>query len=302
MSPNTTNASSGKQQESNTVTPVRRNLSFKLPSDKSNSWHREGLHVAHFFNALSIFFPRGERFFIDSVHHYRDQIDDPKLQQEVNGFIGQEAMHSREHSEYNHALKSQGYPEEKYERSVERMLKFTRRLTTKSRQLELTIALEHLTAILANRVLSNPNTFERCDPHFAQLWRWHAIEETEHKAVAFDVYREVAGKENVLTYLKRTTAFLTANLGFWPMALCFHVGLVAQDKQLFSLSGWSKAIKYFWWKPGILLKIIPEWFAYFKPGFHPWDFDNSQYLQQIASVVDAVDNFDCTTGDEPQAN
>src|SRR5688500_17184178 len=96
----------------------RRDIRFDLDAADLRSWHPEGLHVAHFFNALSIFFPEGEKFFIDSVRHFRDRIDSPALQRDVKGFVGQEAMHSREHRRYNAALERLGLPVEKLEEKV----------------------------------------------------------------------------------------------------------------------------------------------------------------------------------------
>ncbi|MFT6593392.1 MAG: putative metal-dependent hydrolase, partial [Zhongshania sp.] len=191
------------------VQPVRRNLEFHLPKDRIGDWHAGGAHIAHFFNALSIFFPDGERFFIDSVRHYRDRIQDPELKESVRGFIGQEAMHGREHEEYNDALVEKGMPADRYGRIVIRLLKFFTRFTPKSAQLAGTIALEHLTAILANMVLSEPRSLAGSEPRYAAIWKWHALEETEHKAVAYDVYQQVLGG-GLSGYLHRCTALLTA--------------------------------------------------------------------------------------------
>ena len=70
------------------IMPVRRDLRFDLPVERAKDWHGLGSHVTHFFNALSLLFPAGERFFMDSVRNYRDRIDDPVLKQQVLGFIG----------------------------------------------------------------------------------------------------------------------------------------------------------------------------------------------------------------------
>ena len=272
------------------VKPIRRDLSFELPADKVNSWHREGLHMAHFLNALSIFFPLGERFFIDSVRNYRARIEDPQLLEEVREFIGQEAMHSREHDIYNKALTAQGYPADKLERVVGRVLKFFTRYTSKAQQLEGTMALEHLTAVLANFVLTHPDLFAGSDERYAKLWRWHAIEETEHKAVAFDVFRAVKGRETPLAYVKRIVAFIISNVVFWPLVFYFHLSLVARDKALLNIAGWGRVLKQFLWKPGIFIKTVPGLLAYFKYNFHPWDHDNRDLLTQIDDVLPHSDN------------
>src|SRR5688500_6221657 len=96
----------------------KRDLKFDIEPVDLRSWHPEGLHVSHFFNALSIFFPEGESFFIDAVRHYKDRIRSPKLQEELKGFLGQEAMHSREHRRYNRALEAAGLPAAELEKRV----------------------------------------------------------------------------------------------------------------------------------------------------------------------------------------
>ncbi len=272
------------------ITPVLRNLEFKLPAHRIADWHGKGVHVSHFFNAMSLFFPDGERFFIDSVRHYRKQITDPALKEQVRGFIGQEAMHGREHEEYNQALASRGVPVARYLSIILGLLNFLRRFTPKRAQLATTIALEHLTAIMANSVLRNPKVLEGSEEHFTAIWRWHALEETEHKAVAFDVFQQVIGR-GPLAYLERCFALLMATSIFWIMVIPFHLAMVAREGKLFDLRGWFGAFNYLWISPGALRITVLEWLDYFKPGFHPWDHDNRQYLSGVDAVVAQVEAF-----------
>ena len=88
--------------------PIRRDIHFDLPAERIKNWHEQGPFITHFFNALSLLFPQGELFFMDSVRHYRQRIDDPELKQQIQGFIGQEAMHSREHVAYNDLMQAAG--------------------------------------------------------------------------------------------------------------------------------------------------------------------------------------------------
>src|SRR6476660_9560275 len=124
-----------EQTAPESVQVVRRDLRFDLDTADLRSWHPEGLHVAHFFNALSIFFPEGEQFFIESVRHYRDEIASPALARDVKGFIGQEAMHSREHRRYNAALARLGLPIEELEGRVEAYLDTVRERTDPAERL-----------------------------------------------------------------------------------------------------------------------------------------------------------------------
>jgi predicted metal-dependent hydrolase len=168
--------------------PTRRDIKFNLPAERIADWNRNSVHLSHFMNTMSIVFPVGERFFIQSVRNYRDQVTDPELQKAVTGFIGQEAMHGREHEDYNQALFARAPSAKKFEDHIARLLGWAQKKLPESAQLSATIALEHFTAIMADALLKNPEMLGDADPRFAALWRWHALEETEHKSVAFDVW------------------------------------------------------------------------------------------------------------------
>src|SRR5262245_25136980 len=172
---------------------VRRDIRFDLDGCDMGAWHPAGRHVSHFFNALSIFFPEGETFFIDAVAHYKDRIQSPRLKAEVKAFTGQEGFHSREHRRYNRAVARGGLPVQALEAHIERHLETLRARLSPEEALGVTIALEHFTAIMADALLSDDRTLEGADPRLAAVWRWHAIEETEHKAVAYDVYTQAVG-------------------------------------------------------------------------------------------------------------
>lgn len=174
--------------------PIRRDLQFRLSPDSVDNWHADGPYVTHFINAMSLFFPEGERYFIHTVRHYRDRIGDPALQKAVLAFIGQEAMHGREHQEYNRLLADAGLPAQAVEAQVKRFLDALKAWLPPAAQLSVTIAQEHFTAIVADLVLNDLRLIAGADRRLSALWRWHALEETEHKAVAFDVYETVMGR------------------------------------------------------------------------------------------------------------
>ena len=136
------------------VMPERRNLKFNLPRDRALDWQQEGRHITLFFNTLSIFFPVGERFFIDSLRNYRDELKDPELVEAVRQFIGQEAMHGREHEEYNDALLAAGLNVDKHEAQVTWLLDQVQKYFPKSTQLAVTSGLEHMTALMGDYLLS----------------------------------------------------------------------------------------------------------------------------------------------------
>lgn len=261
------------------VRVVRRDIRFDLDSADLRSWHPEGVHVAHFFNALSIFFPEGEKFFIDSVRHYGDRIDSPSLRRDVKGFVGQEAMHSREHRRYNAALARLGLPIAELEGRVKEYLDRVRDRTTPEEQLAVTIALEHFTAIMAHTVLSDDRLLGDAEPHLAAIWRWHAVEETEHKAVAYDVYRAVAG-EGTRAYLRRCLVMLFATVDFWLRVFRYHLALVRADGAAGDLRGWWRVFRWLWLSPGGMRQLVRPWLSYFRRDFHPWQHDNSSHVER----------------------
>jgi predicted metal-dependent hydrolase len=261
------------------VEVVRRDIRFDLDTAELRSWHPEGLHVAHFFNALSIFFPEGEKFFIDSVRHYRDQIDSPALQRDVNGFVGQEAMHSREHRRYNAALGRMGLPVAELDARVKGYLETVRGRTNPQEQLAVTIALEHFTAIMAHTVLSDERLLQDADPHLAAIWRWHAVEETEHKAVAFDVYRAVVG-EGTRAWVQRSIVMLLVTVDFWLRVFRYHFRLVYADGAAGDVRGWWRLFRWLWLSPGGMRQLVRPWLSYFRRDFHPWQHDNSSHVER----------------------
>lgn len=264
---------------------VRRDLRFDLADCDLRTWHPDGLHVAHFFNALSVFFPEGEKFFIDSVRHYRDRVRSPKLEREVKGFVGQEAMHSREHRRYNEALAAAGLPVEELEAAVKAHLAFVRKQGSPADALAATIALEHFTAILADVLLSDDRILAGADPRLSAVWRWHAIEETEHKAVAYDVYREAIGTDRA-AYWRRAIVMLVTTFDFWQRVFRYHLAFVRADGKLLDWRGWWKLFRFLWISPGAMPKLIRPWLDYFRRDFHPWQHDNFHFVQRWTAAYE----------------
>lgn len=264
--------------------PVRRDLHFPFPPERILDWHGEGVHVSLFFNTLSLYFPEGEKFFIQSVRHYRDRISDPVLQEAVAGFIGQEAMHGREHRAFNALMDSAGLPASKIETFTTNRLKMAHKIFSPSMQLSMTIALEHLTAIMAADLLKDAKVLGGAHPDYARLWRWHALEETEHKAVAFDVWKTVM-PPTFGSYLKRCWGLIQTSWFFWLFTAIFHVRMARAARPAEShLRGYLRLAKFLFIKPAAWLSLAPAWFAYFKPGFHPWQHDNRAALVELEAL------------------
>jgi len=156
------------------------------------------LIACHLTASLSAVFPDGEEFFVRSVRHFRDRITDRQLKRQVAGFIGQESVHGREHRVFNDRLDELGYPTKRFERLTKRGLALRERVLSPESNLAATAALEHFTATLAELVLTSEELRSLFgDPAVRDLFVWHALEESEHKAVAFDVYRAIGGSERL---------------------------------------------------------------------------------------------------------
>lgn len=254
--------------------PVRR-MDFSF-SESQKFWFAGDPFMSHFMNNLSSLFPYGEKFFVDSVRAVRDEVTEPQLKKDISAFIGQEAMHSKEHAAYNDYAAEHGIDLERLELRIKVLLEWTTKLSTKKQRLAATCALEHFTATMAEQLLQREDlTTQMNDPKLYQLWMWHAIEENEHKAVCYDVYQQVYGG-----YFTRTIMMAITTLIFFGVIGWFQVHLLRKDGQLFNWRSWGKGLKMlFGPRNGFLTKLLLPYLDYYRPGFHPLDHD-SKALEQ----------------------
>ncbi|WP_109420598.1 metal-dependent hydrolase [Mycobacteroides franklinii] len=238
--------------------------------------------MSHLVALLSGFFPSGEEFFIQSVRRYDRQIADPVLKKQVAGFIGQEMTHGIQHRELNTQLVHRGYwatglMDRVGTRLVKRMKQHRDRLpdTVARSALAVTAAVEHLTAILGEQVLSVPwIQHQLTDPEVRAMLNWHAIEEMEHKSVAFDVYRYVGGGERM-----RITA-MALTLGLFLSRSAILLASIVTDpwawrhpvRTLRSVVALPRTPLF----AGLWAKIR----CYLRPGFHPDDIDHGPLLEK----------------------
>lgn len=259
-----------------------RNVHFDVADCDVRAWHPAGLHVTHFFNALSVRFPEGEKFFINSVRHYRDQIGNPALLADIEAFIGQEAMHGREHRTFNAALQRAGYESERMEMELKAQIKRLR--MPPLFQLSVTCAAEHFTAIMSSALLEDDAIMEGVTPEMAAMWRWHALEETEHKAVAYDVFMAMR-KGPVSGYFLRCGMMLVTSISFWANALRNLISMVGKDKALKEMGGWRNLGRFLFVTPNLAGRMFLPYLAYFKPGFHPWQGKEPERLEMFRKAA-----------------
>lgn len=254
----------------------RRDVDFDLAaSSVPLDWCANDAFNTTFLNALSLLFPEGERFFVDSVKQHKHLVDDPALQRAITGFIGQEAMHGKEHRAFNDLMIEHGFAEApRIDRYLRRFLGLVRKTLPPASQLAVTCALEHFTAMLAEALLQDHRMRDELHPSVRPLWLWHALEESEHKAVAFDVYTAANGG-----YLRRVAIMLVTTVIFFGAQALAHARLMATRKILWKPWRWVRGATRFWLYPGYFTRLVPAYLAYFRPGFHPDDRDTRALLE-----------------------
>ena len=231
---------------------------------------------SHLAAALSAVFPDGEDFFVRSVRHFRDQVSDPDLKRQVAGFIGQEAVHGREHRVLNDRLAQLGYPTKRIEWMVRHGLALRERIAPARANLAATAALEHFTATLAEMLLSDAEA-RRLFGHdeVRQLFLWHALEESEHKAVAFDVYKAVGGGERMRVWTMNALRY-----GFVAF-MALHVALsLLGDRATYRRGALRRSWRRFRRSPVVQRAVWDQLRDYNRPDFHPDDRDTTALVER----------------------
>lgn len=215
--------------------------------------------------AFQAYFPEGEQFFVDAVRAMRPEVTDPQLKHEIGAFIGQEAMHGKEHLAANQEAERQGISISYLDSLAGKARKRANRLLSKRFRLALTAAAEHYTGVIGHQIASRPDFRSSItDERIKALILWHAMEETEHRAVAFDLYKHTGGG-----YLSRTLAMAIVSAAIGPIVLYGMVYCLKQDDQLFNLSSWRHFFSKYWGPRGFFLEAVPSLLSYYHPRFHP---------------------------------
>ena len=258
--------------------PVVRNLRFQLDASIPRHWYGGQPATTAFFDSQSLFFPAGERFFVDAVKSALPRVKDPELLARARAFCGQEGIHTREHVRYNRMLQARGYPAARLEGWGKRFLWFVRLITLPRHRLAITCALEHFTAIGAARALS-AGAFCDADARMRAFWRWHAAEELEHKSIPYDVYQAIGGHhlERVIimfitTLLFRTYALLHLSCFLWIDGALFSRRVYAELAAALAAMGGTRA-------------FVRDYLTYFRRGFHPSQLDDSRALESFHSEL-----------------
>ena len=262
-----------------------RKVNFDLKQALATDWADNDPVLTAIFNAMSISFPSGEKNFIDSVRTYEKQINDEKLLKDIKGFYKQEGMHSGEHRKYNKTLCEQrGYNLQELEGVYLRRIKTAKsnsRVTNKV-LLGSTVAVEHFTASFGENFLEG-RILKNVEGPIGDLWRWHALEELEHKSVAFDVYSQIGG-----SYKLRKTIMRIAMVTLLKDFLTVALKMLRHDKQLWKWRTFKSLTKLLFFKDGFVRLHATAYKDFFREDFHPWDSDNRALLEYWQQKLEPI--------------
>ena len=266
------------------ITP--RDRRFAREAKPGRWWHGGDPFATALYNALSATFPKGETFFVESVRQFREDAPE-KLDGEIRACTTQEAIHSREHAAFNRAAVEGGYDLRPLEAQVEFRLDFLKSKPPIA-SLAATMALEHFTAIFAHELLADPRHLAGAEPEAGAMWRWHAIEEIEHKGVAYDTWLHATRhwtrwkrwkvKAKVMMLVTRN---FTVDRTRGALELLRQDGITGPR----ALAG---LLWFMWGRPGMMRKIFGAWASFFMPGFHPWNEDDRKLIENYDSAASAI--------------
>ena len=266
---------------------VVRRLLIDLDTPIAARWNGGDAFRSAFFSALSMSFPVGEQYFMDSVRSGLKTLPEPERQkfaQEVQGFVGQEATHRRIHSLFNGHLAKLGFKNDIERRALKRLKANAHRDVRI--HVAATAATEHFTAIFADWMLHHPEALDGAEPRLKTLWLWHSAEESEHRNTAFDIYQAISGNHawrlRIFRYI--TVVFLT-DVMRQTLQNLWH------DGSLFKWSTWQSGFKLLMAKDGLFRGNYGLWRDYLAPDFHPSQHDatlSKQWLQDNTSQFTVV--------------
>ena len=263
------------------MTMIKRDPSFELKKHLSSNWANDDAFLTAVFNALSISFPKGEKFFMNSVRVFKDEVN-TEMSEEIRMFCIQEATHTREHIKYNKLLcELKGYDFEELESIFAKKLEksYSDKVDNKMR-LAITTAMEHITASMGASILKG--NLIKSDNPVVDMWKWHCLEEVEHKAVTFDVYKAVNGSERIMKIVMKLALvdMIHANTRV-------AIKMLRHDKQFWKLSTFKSMFKFFFLKKGALRSNYADYKLFFDKDFNPHahgnDLDLTPWKEKFSS-------------------
>lgn len=262
--------------------PVRK-LSFAFDESIPNHWIDDNAFATHVFNGLNLVFPDGERFFIDAVRDRLRPDLDPGLRKQVMGFIGQEARHAHEHERYFDTLRAQGYRIDTFLRRFRSFARFTTRWLPAPLRLSMTAGAEHWTATLGAAAL-HPGMLHNLHPTMERLILWHALEEIEHKNVAYDVLQATHP-----SYLLRIVGYLLATVVLFGWSGFATRMLLRQERLSQTEIAQQRRRMRAQEKPEVVRTVRQSALAYFRRDFHPSQIDDLPLAHSRLADIEPLD-------------
>lgn len=275
---------------SSTVTDVKRltgamvgipprHIDFDFPESIPKYFYGGNATATTFFAMLSGAFPPGERYFMESVRHFRNHVKNESQRAAVSGFMGQEAIHGREHDRLNEMLAQRGFDMKSPDRFVKIGLALLEKLPPSTR-LAATTFMEHFTALLAEQLLEDEQFRQHADAEMIKIWQWHALEELEHKSVAYDVY-ELVGN----TRTERVAAALASIMVLIPVLGITWGWMLAKDRQLGNIPDNVRGLNVLLGRNGFVSRILPRLPEFIGLHFHPDQHDTRELENQWREIL-----------------
>ena len=266
-------------QRAVTSFPVRR-MDYQFDNTSSKYWFKNDPILTHYLTSYSTLFPEGEAYFVRSVRQLRSLVKNPILEKDIGAFIGQEAMHSKEHHAFHASAEKYNLDPAALEKITGVTLKTLEKYFPKKWNLLLTLGVEHYTAITASYMMSEAHKMIS-DDTIRNLWLWHSIEETEHKAVVFDIYQEIYG-DDFSAYIPRVAMFTFSLILVNTLIHISLFSLIIKDKQMLNLKSWYN---FFTFTSKGLSNFFPKILDFYRLDFHPNHIDETSLVNLTKSKL-----------------
>jgi predicted metal-dependent hydrolase len=264
-----------------------RKIQFQLLKEIEPLWLANNSFKTQFFNTLSMFFPFGEGYFIETFRDItrKNLVRDLALSEKIRIFTAQEAMHSHAHQEFNDYLHDQGLPFTLLGWFEVRSSIFNK-IHSHTTKLAVTMAYEHITAIFSYLALRDNLLGDVCDQNLKRMWLWHASEEIEHRSIAFELYQHIGGG-----YWRRQYGMLFAILNICIDTSAQVILNLYRSGLLFKLKTWREAYGFMFGRDRFIPLSARKLYPFIKPQWYPpelgvnlaeqWLKENSDYFRVL---------------------
>ncbi|MBL8033056.1 MAG: metal-dependent hydrolase [Leptospiraceae bacterium] len=238
-------------------------------------WFGDSAFLSHVLNTWTAIFPDAERYFVRWSKKALASVTDAQIKKDIQGFIGQETMHANQHEKLWDLLRAQGYNLDPVLWVVQKVaFDWIEKAMPDKANYALVAGLEHFTAMFGEIYFENPELMNKMHGEMKRLFEWHAAEEIEHKAVAYDQLMQIDD-----SYALRTGVMNLAVVGLYLITFGNAFYFMAQDRSLFNPKEWLTIADVFFGKYDLARKTLVKFLEYYKPGFHPWDNENYHLAQ-----------------------